>query len=100
MLAEFLYKVRMYILLVVEEVVRHVVARVSKDATAVGSQSTMPVPEDDKVSKLPEWRCKNDKERGWHDEAILVHGEVVVDTVKKEVEGNTDTVVWEVAAWC
>lgn len=98
MLAESFCRVKMYVLLVMEEVVRHVVARVSKDATTVGSQSTIPVPEDDKVSKLPEWRCKDDKECGWHDEAILVHGKVVVDTVKKEVEGNTDTVVWEVAA--
>lgn len=61
MLAECLHRVQIHILLMVEEVMRHVIARVSKNATAVGSQGTMPVPEDDKMSKLPEWCRENDK---------------------------------------
>lgn len=45
----------MNILLVMEEVMRHVVARVAKDATTVGSHSVMPVPEDDGMGEIPEW---------------------------------------------
>lgn len=77
---------------------RHVVARIAKDATTVGSHSSMPVPEDDGMGERPEWGCERDKQSGRHHETVLVHGEVVVDTVEEKVQGDSNTVVWQVAA--
>ncbi|OIC47616.1 hypothetical protein A7L03_19200 [Acinetobacter baumannii] len=80
-------------LLVVEKVMRHIVACVSKDAATVRSQSRMPIPKDDSMSKLPERCCQNDEKRRRHNKPVFVHGQVVVDAVEEEVEGNTDTIV-------
>lgn len=78
----------------------HVVAGVAKDTTTVGSQSGIPVPEDDRVCELPE-RCRQDSEEcRWHDEPVSVHGKVVVNAVEQEVEGDRDAVIGEVAACC
>jgi hypothetical protein len=79
---------------------RHVVACISKDATAVCSDGSVPVPEDDSMGDVPKWRCQGREQRRRHHKAVLVHRKVVVDTVKDEVEGDCDTVVWKVAAWC
>jgi hypothetical protein len=70
---------------VVEEIMCHVIARVPEDATTVGSQSGIPVPEDYCVSELPERCRKNGEKCRWHDEPILVHGEIVMDAVKQKV---------------
>lgn len=88
----------MDILLVVEEVVRHVVACVSKDAATVRSQGRMPIPKDDGMSELPERCCQNDEKRGRHNESVLVHRQVVMDAVEEEVKGYANTVVGQVAA--
>lgn len=83
--------------LVVQEVVRHVVANVAEDAAAVGGGPHVPVPEKDAVRHLPEREGqRNEKSRG-HDQAVFVHGEVVVDAVEGEVEGDANPVVGEVA---
>lgn len=74
-----------HILLVVEEVVGHVVASVSKDATAIRSCGSIPIPEDDAMCEFPEGRCKYDKQCGWHDQSVLVHGKVVVNAVEQEM---------------
>lgn len=60
--------------LVVEEVVGHVVKGVAKDTTAEGGRGGVPVVEQDGVGKLPEGSGQDDKEGGWHDEAVPVHG--------------------------
>ena len=78
----------------------HVVAGVSKDTTAVSSQSSVPVPKDDCVCKFPERRREDDEERRWHDEPVPVHGKVVVGAVKEEVQGDSEAVVGKVAACC
>lgn len=82
----------------VEEVVRHVVACVSEDASTVGRQGRIPVPKDNSMSKLPERRCQNDKKGGRHNKSVFVHWQVVVNTVQEEVESDADTVVGKVAA--
>ncbi len=41
------------VLLVVKEVVRHVIANVSKDTATVGCYRSVPVPEDDCVREFP-----------------------------------------------
>jgi hypothetical protein len=78
----------------------HVVACVAKDATTVGSQSSIPVPEDDGVRELPERCCQNSEKCRRHDESVLVHGEVVMDTVEQKVEGNGGAVIGKVAMGC
>ena len=83
------------VLLVVEEVVGHVIASVSENATAVCSQSCMPIPEDDCVCELPEG-CSESYEQSWrHDKPVLVHREVVVNAVKEEMQGDANAVVWQ-----
>lgn len=81
---------------VVEEVVRQVVAHVAEDAAAVRNETSVPVPEDDGLGKLPEWRSKGGEESRRHDKAILVHGKVVVDAVKHKVQSDANAVVGEV----
>lgn len=71
--------------LVVQEIVSEIVANVAKDAAAEYGRGHVPVPVKDGVGQLPEWSCQHDEEGGRHDEAIPVHGKVVVDTVQKEV---------------
>jgi hypothetical protein len=83
-----------------QEVVCHVVAGVSKDATAVGSQGGIPVPENDGVCELPERCRKDDEECRWHDEPVPIHGKVVVNAVKQEVEGNGEAVIRKVTTCC
>jgi hypothetical protein len=80
--------------LVVEEVVRHVVASVAKDATTVRSCGRIPVPEDDSVRKFPEGCGEHDKQRGRHDKPVLIHREVMVDAVEEKMQGDTNAVVW------
>ena len=60
-------------LFVMEEVMRHVIANVSEDATAVHSSCRVPVIEENGVGQLPEWSCENDEECGRHDQAKSVH---------------------------
>lgn len=65
----------------VQKVMRQVVAYVPKDASAVRSHSRVPVVEEDGVREFPEGGGEDDEEGRWHDEAVAVHGEVVVDAV-------------------
>ena len=80
--------------LVMEEVVRHVVARVTEEAAAEYRRRHVPVPEEEGVRQFPEWDGKSDEEGGWHDEAILIHGQVMMDTVEQEMRRDADPVVW------
>lgn len=84
-------------ILVVEEEVGHVVEGVAEDTAAEGSSGGEPVEEEDGVGELPEGSGQDDEEGGRHDEAVLVHGQVVVDAVEEEVGGDADAVVGEVA---
>ena len=87
---------REYSLLVVEEVMRQVVADVAEDATAVDGRRGVPVVEEDGMGELPE-RCSEDEEEcRWHDESETVHGEIVVDAVKEEVQRERHAIVREV----
>jgi hypothetical protein len=78
---------------VVKEVVRHVVAGVSKDTTAVSSRSRVPVPADDSVCELPERRSQDNKKCRRHDQPVLVHGKIVVNAVEKEMESEADAII-------
>jgi len=50
-----------YSLPVVEEIVRHVVANVSENTTAVRQHGGVPVIEDHSVCEFPEWRGEKNK---------------------------------------
>lgn len=80
-------------LAMVEEVVCQIVAHVTEDTAAVYLHSREPVVEEDSMGQLPKWSCKEDKQCGWHDQSVLVHWKVVVDTMEQEVEGQTNAVV-------
>lgn len=67
--------------LVVEEVVRQVVADVAEDTAAEDRRRRVPVPVEDRVGQLPERRCQHYEQRRWHYESVLVHGQVVVHAV-------------------
>lgn len=83
-------------ILVVQEVVGEVVADIAKDTTAENGRADVPVVPKEEVCKLPEWE-RQDEEQGWrHHKTKLVHREVVVNAMKKEVEGNCKAIVWKV----
>lgn len=83
--------------LVVEEVMGQVVADVAEDAATVGSHRSMPVPEDQAVGELPERSSKDDEESGRHDQAILVHGQVVMNAMEEEVQRDAHSVIGKIA---
>lgn len=83
--------------LVMQEVVRHVVEDVAKDPTREHCCGHEPVPIEDGVRQLPEWRGQYD-EQGWrHDQTILVHREVVMDAVKEEMSCDSNSVVGDIS---
>lgn len=57
----------MYLLLVVEEIMRHVVANVAKNTTTVHSRGSVPVIEEDGVGEVPERRSEKYEKRRRHD---------------------------------
>lgn len=75
----------------------HVIACVSKNASAVSSQGRVPVPRNYGVCEFPKGRGQHHEERRGHDKPVLVHGEVVMDAVEEEVEGEGNAVIREVA---
>lgn len=54
-------------ILVMKEIMCQVVADIAKDATTVSGYRSVPVPEDDGVSNLPEGQCESDKKSRGHD---------------------------------
>ena len=71
----------------------HVIANISEDTTAVCQHSGMPVEKDYRVRELPEWECEDDKQGRRHHKSIFIHGEVVMDSVQKEVQSDTNSIV-------
>jgi hypothetical protein len=83
--------------LVVEEIVSHVIADITKDATTVDCGRSIPVVGENSVCEIPERSCKQHK-HGWrHDKSVPIHGQVVMDTVKQEVGNEAISVIREVA---
>ena len=80
---------------VVQEVMSQVIADIAKNGAAVDRGCNAPIPVKDKMRELPERRRKNGKESRRHHESVLVHGEVVMNSVEREVEGDADAVVRE-----
>lgn len=82
--------------LMVQEVVCHVVAGVAKNATAVNCCRNVPIPEEDCVGERPERSGKNGEKRRRHNETVFVHGQIVMDTVQREMQCDTNAVVRKV----
>ena len=76
-----------------KEIVRHVIANISEDTTAVCQHSRMPVIKEHSVRQLPERECEDDKQGWWHHKAIFIHGKVVMDAVQKEMQSDTNPIV-------
>lgn len=86
-----------------EEVMGQVVADVPKYTATKYGDSRIPVVEEDCVGKLPEWGCQDNEESGWHDQAVFVHGQIVMNSVKQEVKSETDSIVRKPpkrVSWC
>jgi len=77
----------------VKEVMRHVIANVTKDAAAEHGCGEIPVPEKERMSNPPEGGRKSYEQGRRHDQTVFVHRKVVVDAVEKEVHGEADPVV-------
>lgn len=81
----------------VNPVVRHVVADVPKQTAAEAGGPRVPVVEEDGVGEGPERRAEDAEQGRGHDEAVLVHGEVVVNSMKQEMQRNSYSVVGKIA---
>lgn len=81
------------LLAVVKEIVGEIVADVAKDTATEDLQGCEPVVEEHCVGQLPERCSQNDEQCRWHNQSVLVHWKIVVDTVKQEVQGQADSVI-------
>lgn len=75
---------------------RAVVANVAENTTAVDGDGGVPVVKEDGVGEFPERRGEDQEQSRRHDEAQAVHGEVVVDAMEEEVQGDGGAVVGQV----
>lgn len=82
---------------VVQEVVRHIVANVSENATTVDRGRGIPIIEEYGMGELPERCSEHNEERRRHDQSVFVHRKVVVDTVEKEMQCDSYPIVRKVA---
>lgn len=85
-----------YVLLVMQKVVRQVVADVSEDAAAVSCSCGVPVVVYYCVRKFPEGYGENHEECWRHDEPKSVHRQIMVNAVEKEVQCNEKSVIGKV----
>ena len=74
----------------------HVVADISKNASTIRGRRRIPIPVYHVLRKMPERDRQHEEKCRWHDEPVLVHGQVVVDAVEEEVQSYEDPVVREV----
>ena len=71
----------------------HVIHDITSDAPAVSEKSGIPVEVKNRVRNFPEWKSKGHKQSWGHDQAILVHRQIVVNAVKEEVSSNPNPIV-------
>lgn len=75
-----------------------IIADVAEDSAAKNGSCGIPVVAENSMRQLPEGACKNQEEGRRHHEAVLVHGQVMVDSVKEEVERDAHAVVRKIPA--
>lgn len=79
-----------------QKVVCQIIANVAKNTTTIYRDSSVPVVEENGMSELPERRRQHNEESWWHDQSVLIHREVMVNAMEKEVKCDSYTVVWKV----
>ena len=62
-----------------------VVADISKYAATENGRCDVPIPEKHGMCKFPERYSKDKEKSRWHDQSQLVHWQVVMNAVEKEV---------------
>lgn len=77
----------------VEEVVSQIVANVAENSATKDLHCREPIVEKYGMCQLPEWGGEYDEQRGWHDQSIFIHREIVVNAVKQEVKGQANAIV-------
>lgn len=82
---------------VVQEVVCHVVAGVTKDTASIDGHSHVPVPVKDGEREMIKWVCQYEEQSGWHHQTVLVHGKIVMHTVQGEMQSNANAIIRQVA---
>lgn len=85
--------------LVVKEVMGHIVKDISKDTSAEDSNGHKPVPVENRMCQMPERGGQHDEEGRRHDKTVLVHGQVMMNTMEEEVHGNADSVIRDIPAY-
>jgi hypothetical protein len=76
-----------------KKIVGQVVAYVPEDTAREDRRCNVPVPVKDCVCKLPKWCRQREEQRWWHDESEPVHRKIVVNSMKKKVECESNAVV-------
>ena len=74
-----------------------IVANIAEYPSAEDCYCSVPIVEENGVGEFVESCCEGDEKGRWHDEAVSVHGEVVVDAVEEEVGCDADPVIWKVS---
>ena len=75
----------------------HIVTDITKDTTTENRQSSIPVVEEHGVGQLPERGGEDNKQSRWHDQPILVHRQIMMDSMEQEVESETDSVIRKIS---
>jgi len=86
-----------HLLPMMQKVVSQVVADIAEETATEHRSGRVPVVEEESVRQVPERNRKYGKQSWRHDESVLVHWQVVVNAVKKEMKRDSGPVVREVA---
>lgn len=78
---------------VMQEVMGQIVTDVAENSSTEYSYGCVPIIEEYRMGELVKRGCEDDEESGWHDQAVFVHGKVVVYAMKEEVGRDSNTVV-------
>ena len=70
-----------------------VVADVAKDSSTEHGYCSVPIVEEHCMRELVERCCESNEEGRWHNEAVLVHWEIMVDAVKEEVCCDANSII-------
>jgi hypothetical protein len=60
---------------------RQVVADVAENATTEDCSRNIPIPVEHEVRKSVKWDCKYNEESRWHDQAELIHRQIMMDAM-------------------
>lgn len=72
---------------------RYIIEHVTKNTTTIRENSRVPAVPEDATSNVIPRISKDDKERRRHDEAVAVHGEVMMNAVCEEMKYQSYTVI-------